>query len=690
VRPISQRQRSPYWFATAILLGAFLSFQVQPVISKCILPWFGGTPAVWTTCMLFFQVLLFGGYAYAHLLKTYLQPRQQGLIHLILLFNAALMLPIEPSVAWKPTGSEMPASYLLWILAAHVGFPYFVLSSTAPLSQAWFSYQDNSDRVYRLYGLSNAGSLLALLSYPFVVEPFLSVSRQSVVWSLMFCGFVLVQSVIAIGMLTRNPMESVFEDVESVPLKSIGLPWNLRLAWLALPALASTTLLVVTNHICQDIAVIPLLWVLPLSIYLISYIVCFDSPRWYKPRLIAVATLIGVLGIQATSVLPSSLHLIAEILSYMIMLSGVCLLAHGEVARIKPPSQLLTQYYMLISAGGAIGGLMVAVVCPTVLNTYAELPAIVALVTALSLVVLFVRNGWTETESDWPAVKRLNFVAVALAVLPLASVLLTSREKTIASERNFFGVLRIKHDDIGTRLVHGNTIHGLQLYGERSSQPTTYYGPHSGIGRAISILQEQCQKLRIGVVGLGCGVLATYGRPDDRFDMIEINPAVFEIADEHFSFLRDSKAEIHNHLGDGRLVLERMVDVKFELLVLDAFSSDSIPTHLLTLEAMSLYKQRIADEGVLAIHISNSHLNLHSLVHRLSKESGLDSRVVRSRSDRQIGIEDALWIVITKPGHFLWNHSLLTHAAGPTPDDFENGPLWTDQHQNLVSVLRWW
>ncbi len=687
----SSRRHSLFWFAATTLLGAFLVFQVQPVISKCVLPWFGGTPAVWTTCMLFFQVLLFAGYAYAHLLRTFFQPRQQGLIHLILLCAAALVLPIEPAAAWKPTGSESPTWYLLWMLAAHVGLPYFVLSSTGPLVQAWLSYQDDSDRVYRLYALSNAGSLVALLSYPFLVEPFLSVSAQSVVWSLLFCGFVIVQGVVAISLFRIAPRSAGSRAVDLTESNSAtAVTWQLRAAWIGLPALASTMLLVVTNHICQDVAVIPFLWVLPLSLYLVSFIVCFDSPQWYKPRWIAVATLAAIFGTQAKTVLPSSLHLIADVVSYMLTLLGVCLLAHGEVARIKPRAAFLTQYYMLLSAGGAIGGLIVAVVCPTVFNTHFELPVMMALVTSLSFMMLFVCRGWSTNQYDWSAVHRLKFAALAMTVLPLVAIALTPQEEIITSERNFFGVLKVERHELGARLVHGSTIHGMQLYGDRSGQPTTYYSQPSGVGLTLRALQDAQPQLRIGVVGLGCGVLATYGRPGDRFDMIEINPAVVEIAEQHFSFLQDSAATIQNHLGDGRLVLERMTDARFDLLVLDAFSSDAIPAHLLTREAFALYKSRITDHGVLAIHISNNHLDLSPLVHRLSADAGLDSRVIRSKSERNLGTEDALWVIITPQGHPLWQEARLSDATGPNAEDLEHGPLWTDQHHNLVSVLRLW
>ena len=326
-RDRSMRPRlSLFWFAATTLLGAFLVFQVQPVISKCVLPWFGGTPSVWTTCMLFFQVLLFAGYLYAHLLRSLFRPPTQAAIHLSLLAVAAWALPIEPSDGWKPQGDELPTLYLLWLLTAHVGLPYFVLSSTGPLIQAWLSLHESSHRVYRLYALSNVGSLGALLSYPFLVEPALSVSSQSIAWSLMFCGFVLVQGTVAISLL-RIPQDrgqpAQEERVRNSQVDVIKPTLALRISWLALPALASTMLLVVTNHVCQDVAVIPFLWVLPLSLYLLSFIICFDSPHWYKPKWISAWTLVAIVAIQGKAFLPASAQLIGEVMAYMLMLFGV-------------------------------------------------------------------------------------------------------------------------------------------------------------------------------------------------------------------------------------------------------------------------------------------------------------------------------------------------------------------------------
>ena len=680
---------SIFWFAATTLLGAFLVFQVQPVISKCVLPWFGGTPAVWTTCMLFFQLLLFAGYLYAHCLRTFFRPAAQASIHLVLLASAVMLLPIEPSDSWKPTGSESPIVYLLWLLLAHVGLPYFVLSSTGPLVQAWLSYHDNSDRVYRLYALSNAGSLAALLSYPFVVEPILSVSQQSTAWSLMLCVFMLVQGVVAVRLFRVKNITSETET-ESRCDSGVNVDWKTRAAWVGLPALASTMLLVVTNHVCQDVAVVPFLWVLPLSLYLLSFIICFDSPQWYRPKLIAVVTIVAVIAIEAKNIVPANLQLICLVVSFMTFLLGVCLMCHGEVARLKPPAQMLTQYYALLSAGGAIGGMIVAVFCPILFDSFIELPASMILVQGLTFVLFVAVKGWKTPTYDWNRAYSLRYFAAILVVAPLIGMFNGSSEQIVASERNFFGTLRVLEDERGLHLVHGSTIHGMQRTGDASGEPTKYYGRQSGVGKAIELLQSRQASLETCVVGLGCGVLTVYGRESDNFDLVEINPAVVEIAKKHFSFMRDCPSNLTHHLGDGRLVLERMTEKKFDLLVLDAFSSDAIPAHMMTYEAVQLFRNRLADQGVMAVHVSNTHLNLVPLVHRLCDAAGLTSRTVRSKGDPQRCTSSAIWVLVTEPENPIWKDELLAESTLPTQSELSGAPFWTDQHHNLVSVLRAW
>lgn len=354
---------------------------------------------------------------------------------------------------------------------------------------------------------------------------------------------------------------------------------------MALPALASTTLLVVTNHVCQNVAVVPFLWVLPLSLYLLSFIICFDSPQWYKPKLTATVTLVSICCIPLLKILPDHLQLLTEVSSYMVMLLGVCLLCHGEVARLKPDASKLTQYYMLMAGGGAVGGIIVAIICPLLLTTHFELPVSLAFVTGMAFVIFFAYRNWSRPDYDWSIAHRLRYAAISVIAAPLIAMAFAPHDELIASERNFFGVLKVVKDDSGLKLIHGSTIHGMQLTGPRSSVPTTYYGEQSGIGLLLNAHQRLKQDLNIDVVGLGCGVLATYGRATDRMHMIEINPAVISIANTHFSFLRDSKVKISTHVGDGRLVLERMGREGVDVLILDAFSSDAIPAHLLTREA---------------------------------------------------------------------------------------------------------
>lgn len=633
--------------------------------------------------MLFFQVLLFGGYIYAHLLRVWLRPATQGLVHLALLTIALKTLPIQPSEAWKPSGDESPVLYLLWMLLAHVGLPYFVLSSTGPLIQAWLSYQHAGLRVYRLFALSNTGSLAALLSYPFLVEPILSVTNQSIAWSLMFCAFVLVQGMVAVRLFRVNKVSGS----QKTQVNSAVPSWTTYALWLGLPALASTLLLVVTNHVCQDVAVIPFLWILPLSLYLISFIVCFDSPQWYQPKWTALVTLLAIGTIHLKELLPGPLQLVTEITFYMTMLTGVCLLCHGEVARLKPTPERLTVFYAMLSGGGALGGIIVAVVCPLMLNSYAELTVSLSAAATLSFLIFFATRSWTTQQYDWQTLERLRFHAALLVVAPTIMAAISPNNASVESVRNFFGVLRVQRDDLGLRLVHGTTIHGMQRTGTFANEPTTYYGRTSGIGQAMELLQAHQPGLRIGVVGVGCGVLAAYGRPADSFDMIDINPAVFRLANSHFTFLKNCPSKITRRLGDGRLVLERL-DVQYNLLVLDAFSSDAIPAHLLTREAFELYTHRLESDGILAVHISNNHLDLAPLVHRLAYESQFDSRLIHRLGDSAQGTNDSTWMLIGEHDHWLW--SQLPDARKATEDQLAHAPLWTDQHHNLVSVLNLW
>ncbi|WP_153557658.1 spermidine synthase [Roseimaritima sediminicola] len=672
-------------FAAATLLGAFLVFQVQPIISKAVLPWFGGSPAVWTTCMLFFQVLLFGGYLYAHFLSRTFTPRVQGLIHASLLILAVILLPINPTGEWKPLGDEQPVLHLLGLLAVHVGLPYFVLSSTGPLVQAWLSYRKQDDSVYRLYALSNVGSLAALLTYPFLVEPVLGVSDQSRIWSVMFCAFALLQAVLVFGLFRMGDVRPAAGPGESTVSADPPPTWKRRAAWLLLPAFASLMLLAVTNHISQEVAVIPFLWVLPLSFYLISFIVSFDKPAWYQPKIYAMAAILVVALVSVLSLRPTLGTLLFQGAGYLVLLFLVCMLCHGEVARLKPSSRYLTQYYVLLSAGGALGGLCVGLVCPLVFSSYIEMPIGLATTTMMAFMLFMGHRSWRNGRFEFARVRGITLAGGVLSAAMLFVVEYRDASDDIATNRNFFGVLRIIHRGDRISMVHGQTVHGCQ-YQSAPRQPTTYYTHNSGIGRTLAAKGKQ-GRLDVGAVGLGCGVLAVYGRPADTIDYIEINPAVIDLARRHFSYLDDSAAEINMLQGDGRLVLQRRPERLYDVLVLDAFSSDAIPAHLLTLESVELYRERLKPGGVLAFHVSNNYLDLTPIVHRLTDRLGLYSRRVATRQDDAIHSTAAVWVIAAEDESFFDDAS-FADALRPAPAEVQQAPLWTDQYHDLLSALR--
>ncbi|WP_153558428.1 spermidine synthase [Roseimaritima sediminicola] len=679
----------------ATLLGAFLVFQVQPVISKTVLPWFGGSPAVWTTCMLFFQLLLFGGYLYAHLLVQHVPRRLQGIVHAGLLIAAVLSLPIQPAESWKPRGEVMPVPYLLMLLTVHVGLPYFVLASTGPLVQAWLARRQRDPGVYRLYAYSNIGSLTALVSYPILVEPLLPVGGQSLLWSLLFCGFALVQGLLALWFAgaAAGVDSAGTQHKPQTTAPAVRPSRYRRVCWLLLPALASVGLLAVTNHLCQDVAVIPFLWVLPLSLYLLSFIICFDRPRWYRPRPWAALLLACVAGLIVLAATPLSHWIVLDAALHVTALMALCMLCHGEVSRLKPSPSRLTQYYLMLSAGGALGGLSVGLLCPLVLTSYAERSICLALAAAVATAICIgYRPRRTRlADYDLRRVRAMRGGLLAMVLIVLYAASDAGPAGVAASSRNFFGVLRVVQMDDCVAMMHGRTMHGLQV-SAAPSQPTTYYGRESGIGRVLMACgrssHDNGEGLRVAGVGLGCGTLASYGRPGDRFDFIEINPDVIRMSKDHFSFLADSQAEINLLLGDGRLLLEEQAEASYDVIALDAFSSDSVPAHLLTREAFALYRSRLGDRGVLVVHVTNRHLNLPPVVHRLAADAGWSSALVSSQGDMDQHTLAAQWMVIAKADHPLWSSpELEPWPTAPAPQR-RQGPLWTDDYHDLLSIVR--
>ena len=703
------------WCAATIFLGAFLLFQVQPVISKMILPWFGGSPAVWTTCLLFFQVALLGGYAYADLLARVEQPSRQAVIHLILVIVALLLLPITPNASWKPDGAWHPTLHILLLLAVTVGLPYFLLSATSPLVQAWFAraYVDRSP--YRLYALSNIGSLLALLSYPFFFEPSLTTSMQGNVWSVSFVVFAAFCARLTMKLWRAGPLQTAANpDSGNSPFQGDSPPtWITRLSWVALPALGSALLLAVTNHLCQNVAVIPLLWVAPLSLYLLSFIICFDRETWFVRRWFGLAAVVIVLMASYLTLAPLlkshfeklgygwqwsyiTTHVVLQITVYLVALFSLCMVCHGELVRRKPHARRLTAFYLSVAAGGALGGLLVALVCPLVFSGFFELNLALILGCLLALAALAVdmKQHWLSEATFLLRGAALLAGAVVLGIVVWTQFEARDHEGGLARARNFYGVLSVKEryadDDEaqGRALFHGDTLHGYQLLGDgKLDVPTSYYTTHSGVGKTLLNYRTN-SPLRVGAVGLGVGTVAAYAKQGDCFRFYEINPLVILLAEKHFTFLEDARtrqAEIQVEVGDARLSLEREEPQDFDVLVLDAFSGDTIPVHLLTREAFKVYLRHMKPDGVIAVHVSSRYVDLKPVVLRIGRHYHLKNALVHSVKVDKLATAPCDWILLTKNERFLRKDAIAEVSQFMAADDAF--PLWTDQYNNLFQIL---
>ncbi|MFP4056721.1 MAG: spermidine synthase [Candidatus Brocadiia bacterium] len=726
-------------YALTIFLSAFLLFQVQPLIAKYILPWFGGTPAVWTTCMLFFQVLLLGGYLYAHLLRTRLRQRVQVVVHVAALALAVALLPITPDAGWKPEGSADPTWRILALLAVSVGLPYFLLASTSPLLQAWFSTTHPGRRPYRLYSLSNAGSLLALVSYPFVFEPEFRLNAQTVLWSVGFGLFAALCAYCAArtwGLRAAAVVPSGGGGGEVVA-EAAAPGWGTRLLWLALPACGTVMLLAVTNQMCWDVAVVPFLWVLPLSLYLLSFIFCFHSERWYF-RPVYWPLLAGAMGGMLWLMFQGvDASILKQVFGYSVGLFLCCMVCHGELVRLKPHPRYLTSFYLVVSAGGALGGVFVTLVAPYAFRTYIELHIGMWLVCALAVVAFWcekrphrwwrramarfpVRLGWADGEGGVARPASLGERAKALArgaavraSLPALLVVVLAalgalgyglrrqaRElvgNSVSLTRSFYGALRVVAEyEMGFlgvprpqvyTLRHGRIDHGSQFVDPgRRLEPTSYYVETSGVGLTLLNYPRE-SGLRVGVVGLGVGTLAAYGREGDVFRFYEINPDVARLARSRFTFLADSPARCEVVLGDARLSLEREAAQDYDILVLDAFTGDAIPVHLLTREAFAVYLEHVKPRGVIAVHISNRYLDLRPVVQAIAEHYELVSATIDDDPEEgRAEASSSTWVLLSRDERFLRSQPIRSRAE--TPEHPPEPILWTDRYSNLFRILR--
>ena len=680
-------------YALTIACSAFLLFEVQPIVAKMILPWFGGSSAVWSTCLLFFQLALLLGYLYAHWLHEKLRGRLQAIVHIGALALSCAALPILPNPWWKTAGGA-PSLKILALLAVTVGLPYFLLASTSPLLQAWYARTHKSGLPYRLFALSNFASLLALLSYPFLVEPNLPTRMQAYVWSGGYICFAVLCAIAAWRACNHPagalpPMESPAGAGQDVAAPG---PWN-RLLWFGLSAAASVLLLAVTNHLTQDIAAIPLLWIVPLSAYLLSFILCFEAPRLYH-RAVFLPLTVAALGFMTYQMWPDhrsmKTSLAIELLAASLFIC--CMACHGELARLKPLPRGLTWFYVAVSLGGAMGGLFVGLVAPNFFSAYYEFPLGLGLAAAV-LAAVYARGLW-----HFPPGPR--YAGAALIVLIMGGygwcLFHIMRQMTVGYRlvtRNFYGQLRVYDqgnpifEDAASRaLVHGTVNHGEQFLREAyRRRPVTYFCPESGVGRAMGALAGSGRSL--GVIGLGCGTLAAYGKPGDTLRIYEINPLVLEIATTQFTYLRDTPAKVQVAMGDARLSLESEPGRRFDILVVDAFSGDAVPVHLLTLEAFREYFRRLKPDGILAVNITNRYLDLMPVMERAASAFGK----VALYFDYEADPNDAFcfscdWMLIMDPDTLAAHAELKYGGRIMKPQPAFRA--WTDDFSNLYSILR--
>ncbi len=694
-----------FYYIWVSFLSAFLIFQIQPIVGRYILPWFGGTPAVWSTSLLFFQVLLLAGYGYAYWLSSSLKPRRQASLHLVLLGVSVSLLfaawyarqsRVMPPAVSLASISGMPVRSLLTILLFSVGIPYFTLATTSPLIQSWYSRAKPGRSPYALYAWSNAGSLIGLISYPFLVEPALTLRTQGVAWSLVFLLFVASMGCGASRLLRRQGDGLANEDRSAdAPPQPLCAD---HLMWIALSGCASLLLLATTRQICQEVAVVPFLWILPLVLYLLSFILCFSNVRWYA-RGWYISALVVSSGIFCWVLVQDfALGIVTQITAYSVAFFICCMICHGELYMIRPHPRFLTSFYLTVSTGGALGGAFVALVAPRVFSGFWELP--------LGLLLCWVLLLISNFKKPAGGARRPAFLTVALLVGGIAFIgffffvyiNLLSRE-TLAAYRNFYGVLRVRETGAGNpggrayTLLHGATNHGFQLQQEeRRREPTAYYTRDSGIGLVVRHHPRRASGLRIGMLGLGIGTLTAYGTPHDTFRIYEINPDVIRLAEGtggFFTFVRDSRAAVEIVPGDARISLaselEHAQSQNFDLLVIDAFNSDSVPIHLLTREAFELYLAHMRPEGIVTVNITNKHLDLWPVVHRLAEHFGLRAELIRNDRYDDLSLP-SVWAIMSRDAG-LWGQPGIAARLAPV-EKVKSISLWTDDYSNLFQILK--
>jgi hypothetical protein len=718
-------------FALALFTSAALLFWVQPLVAKMLLPLLGGSPSVWNTCMVFFQALLLAGYAYALLLSQRLTLRNQAILHAILLLAAGLVLPFTLSnrvLASLPTQSS-PIGWLLMTLLVTVGPPFLLLSATAPLLQRWFSHSTHKSArdPYFLYAVSNAGSMLALLGFPLLLERIFAVRTQSWIWAVGYAVLVLLVITCAILLNSRRANHAQAAVVEDQPV--VTLEWSQRFEWVLLAFVPSSLMLGVTTFIATDVASVPLIWIIPLALYLLTFILAFGNKQLIKLPLTSLLFVSALLVLGAFVIIAPPISVWVTISLHLVVFFFAALVSHQRLAQSRPHVSKLPEYYLWIAVGGVLGGIFNALLAPLIFSTPFEYP--VAII--LALLVRPVTAQEQTTKSWWritfptfifvltfalalvvprypmsaklqnglvlllPLVlcfalsfRRPLVFALSLAALMLAAIpYLNAATTTLAAERNFFGVWRVttNPNEEFRRLYHGSTVHGVQLNDEaRKCEATSYYHKEGPLGQVFAVYNSKPLPKPVAATGLGAGTIGTYAAQGQEWDFYDIDPAIVRIASDprYFTFLSDcTKASYRVILGDARLRLREAAPGKYGLLIMDAFSSDSVPAHLLTTEAMNLYLDKLSAEGMLAFHISNRYLDLEPLLSGLSRRAGLVAYVRRDIERNIVGRYPSVWVVMARDDSAL---------GAITKDDrwqrVQGDMVWTDDFSNILSLLK--
>ena len=718
-------------FAVGLFTSAALLFWVQPLIAKMLLPLLGGAPSVWNTCMVFFQALLLGGYAYSLLISQRLSLRNQAIVHAVLLLVAALVLPFGISnrlLASLPTQSS-PILWLLATLLVTAGPPFLLLSATAPLLQRWFSHTSHksSRDPYFLYAISNAGSMLALLAFPFLLEPKFAVRTQTVIWAVGYAA--LVVFIIACALLLNRAKATT--AATAPPLDEVVEPVGMakRLEWTLLAFVPSTLMLGVTTYIATDVASVPLIWIVPLALYLLTFIIAFGRLQIVKPWIVSLSLPFVLVTLGAFRIINPPVSVWVTILLQLVFFFIAALVCHQRLAQGRPPVGKLPEYYLWIAAGGVLGGAFNALLAPLIFPTTLEYPIAIVLaclmrpatdkernsgklvlvlfpicvfVITFSLSLLVPGFGLSLRYEDGVILLTplllcliLSFnrpiaFGLGIAALMLAAMLhLDVGNETLLTQRNFFGVWRVTNSSSGDlrRLYHGSTIHGLQLIGQnRECEAISYYHKDGPIGQVFEVYNAKSTNLPVAVAGLGSGTIATYSEAGQQFDFYDIDPAAVRIASDPrlFTYLSNcTRGSYRVILGDARLKLREAPDGNYGVIVLDAFSSDSVPAHLLTAQALDLYLSKLAPDGMVAFHISNRYLNLEPLLAGLSRRAGLSAFIRRDGGGITPGKYGSLWVVMARN-----DAALGTIANDLLWERLQGDVVWTDDFSNILSVLK--